>query len=157
MVHYSLASNWAVGLHTLTFKDTNQTFAMLQSNFLFNRWNSEDSQANLYGLLGIGEAISHVGILADWETRQWYSLFQSDYYSAPKPTVVLEGRLGMAPYLGEFYDLHTWLIAQVEDVIVNNSHTVTVIPVIRFFKDNVLVEAGSNFSGGSLINAMIHF
>lgn len=163
--HYSLNYNWSLGGRYITFKDTDQSYVIGQSNWLLNRWNGPDSQGNLYALSGIGFPIRnggaspmwHVGAQADWETRRVYTLFRAEYYAADTGLGSLTGRIGFAPYAGEFDDIHTWLILQVDDVITADRHSVSVMPVVRLFKDNILVEFGSNFSGETHIAAMLHF
>ena len=50
-------------------------------------------------------------------------------------------RIGFAPYEGDYGDLHTWLMLQVENQ--PEAETPTVItPLVRFFYDVQLLEVG---------------
>ena len=49
-------------------------------------------------------------------------------------------QLGVAPYLGEYGDLHTWLMVKTKKNSLNNKQIT--YPVIKFFKGNVLLELG---------------
>ena len=69
---------------------------------------------------------------------------------------LVSARLGIAPYIGDYNDIHTWLILQLNDYIKNNSHKLYALPVIRLFKNNFMIELGSNFNENHLINIMLH-
>ena len=99
----------------------------------------------------------YLALQSDWETRRFYSFLKVDYYGLKTSTLQLQGRIGIAPYIADFDAIHTWLILQISDVIEKNSHTSTLLPIIRVFRDSILVEFGSNFSGDSYINFMYHF
>ena len=49
-------------------------------------------------------------------------------------------QLGVAPYLGEYGDLHTWLMLKSK----KDSHLEgwSTYPVLKFFKGNLLLEVG---------------
>ncbi|RAP32523.1 hypothetical protein DID75_04900 [Candidatus Marinamargulisbacteria bacterium SCGC AG-410-N11] len=159
--HYSLNRSWALGLHSISFNQ--QYYYMLQNNLLVKRWNSKGSQGNLYLFSGIGsnvtknpEAIGHLGIQSDWETRRIYTQFSMDHYPKKQPITLLSGRLGIAPYLTDFDGIHTWVILQLDQVIKVNQSETTIMPLFRFFKDNLLLECGSNFNNKYLLTFMFH-
>lgn len=164
MYHYSLKYDWSLGVRYMALTPSDESYVIGQSNWLLKRWNKPESQGNLYFLSGVGipsqtenaNPLFHIGTQADWETRRLYTLFRAEYYSTETARASLRGRIGIAPYKGGFDDIHTWLIAQVEDVIIGDQHSLSVIPVVRVFRDNILVEVGSNFSGKSIVAAMIH-
>ena len=65
-------------------------------------------------------------------------------------------RVGVAPYIGEFNDLHTWLMVEVGHYP-EAENKVTVTPMVRFFKNTHLIEAGISNQGDLLFNWMIQF
>lgn len=151
-VHYSPTATDSIGLYVEQNRDMDQTFAGLQYNRLVKRWNAPQSQGNLYLKLGAGAADpfgsadaefgSFAGLAADWETRRLfvsYDVRARDF--GQDESVSHAARVGLAPYVAEFGELHTWAMVQVE----NNpeaDNPVTVTPLLRLFKGPLLVEAG---------------
>jgi len=165
MVHYSLEYNWSLGFTYKRFKQLDKDYVIGQSNWLLSRWNKAGSQGNMYLLSGIGFStqhsndipIFHLGGQADWETRRAYTLVRSEYYEGAVSALLSRVRIGIAPYIGGFNDVNMWLIAQIDYLIIEGRHMKDIMPVIRLFKDNILVEIGSNFSDKSMVAVMIHF
>ena len=80
------------------------------------------------------------GIHGDWETRRYFIGFD---YKEVKNIIDYSDKhiqLGVAPYLGEYGDLHTWLMVKTKKNSLNNKQIT--YPVIKFFKGNVLLELG---------------
>ena len=50
----SKSSNWLIGGRFLEDRKSNETFALINNNFLAKRWNNKNSQANLYLLSSVG-------------------------------------------------------------------------------------------------------
>jgi hypothetical protein len=151
-VHYSPTATDSIGLYVEQNQDLDQTFTGLQYNRLVRRWNAPQSQGNLYLKLGAGSADpfgagtaglgTFAGVAADWETRRVfvsYDVRARDY--GPDETVSHAARIGLAPYVAEFGDLHTWAMVQVENTP-EADNPVTVTPLLRLFKGPLLVEAG---------------
>lgn len=151
-VHYSPTASDSIGLYYERNWAEDVTFTGLQYNRLVKRWNGEGSQANFYVKLGAGQAdpfgadkaklSGFAGIAADWETRRWftsYALRATDY--AGNKSLRHSGRLGVAPYIGDFGDLHTWLMVQV-DHHPEGDEPVTTTPLVRFFKGVQMIELG---------------
>ena len=65
-------------------------------------------------------------------------------------------RVGWAPYEGDYGDLHTWLMVQV-DHIPEADDTITVTPLIRLFKNVHLFEAGINNQGDFKLNYILRY
>ena len=65
-------------------------------------------------------------------------------------------RLGIAPYIGDYGDLHTWLMVELWH-IPDNDDQFTLTPLVRFFKDVHLVEVGISTDGDLLFNWIIRF
>ena len=160
MYHYSVSHRRSVGVHTIQF-NTETPYVMAQQNWLLKRWNAPGSQGNTYLRTGLGgsstDSIGHIGLQADWETTQLYTLVRADYFSLDTSLTRLETRVGFAPYEGSFDSLHTWFIVSITDTIQPSNHRVIIMPLFRFFYRNYLVEWGYNFNNHALAQVMIHF
>ena len=159
-IHHSLTHQWSMGIHGVQFTD--QTYGMLQINRLVNRYNGEGSQGNIYLLTGAGtsgqaDSIGHIGVQTDWETRRIYTYLRLDHFSKRTPFTLMNVRLGMAPYLANYTDINTWVILQATQERTPHASETYIIPMVRLFKQNVLLEIGSDFSDRYLFTAMVHF
>ena len=158
--HYSISNKWAIGAHAISI-DQN-SYLMVQNNALIKRWNRKKSQANIYLFSGVGanlntsNTIGHFGIQSDWETQSLYTQASIDGFYTTNTYYIISTRFGFAPYIGSYNNINTWLILQCSNYIKNNNHELSILPVIRLFKDNVLIELGSNFNSNHLINFMFH-
>ena len=159
--HYSMTHKWALGLHGISFDE--DAYGMIQNNILLKRWNAEGAQGNLYVFSGVGasitqhkESIIHLGAQADWETRFIYTHFNVDSYFKKKPIYLMRARVGVAPYLAEYDGIHTWLILQGDGKGLGDDIYTTITPVLRIFRNNILVEVGSNFVDRYLMTFMVH-
>lgn len=79
---------------------------------------------------------------ADWETRRWFTEYRvraTDF--ADNKSVHHSARLGVAPYIGDYGDLHTWLMVDVQNHP-DGDTPITTTPLIRFFKGVQMVELG---------------
>ena len=79
-----------------------------------NRKNTKNSQSNLYFQSAISTKDNNYfyGIHGDWETRRYFIGFD---YKEVKNIIDYTDKhiqLGLAPYLGEYGDLHTWLMVK---------------------------------------------
>ena len=161
--HYSVSPRVSFGLHFVGFDSFNMLMA--QSNHLLARWNASGAQANVYVFSGLGVTQhgakngwgGHLGFQADWETRRLYTFVSYDGFYHDDPIHLIRSRIGVAPYLGNYNDVHAWVMLQSTVSMQSGLSTGSVLPLLRFFKDNVLVEIGSNFSSRYVITAMIHF
>ena len=161
--HYCISNKWALGIHGVQFESENK-YLMIQNNNLVNRWNSRGSQGNLYLFTGVGlntsktnENLVHIGVQGDWETQKAYTQLNIHGYLKKTPLLFVSGRVGMAPYVGTYNDLHTWLILQIDQKLTKSHSVSTAMPVIRLFKDNYLFEFGGDLKKNYLLTAMFHF
>lgn len=165
-IQYSPTATYSIGYTFEHFREDNFNLHSLQVNNLLKRWNNPDSQGNLYLESGIGlsaknESIhpaAFTGIEADWEDRRFLVSYKNRYTTGQdiNDFYMESARLGVAPYIGEFGDLHTWLMVQV-DHNPRAKDPVTVTPLVRLFKGTHLVEAGVSNQGKILFNWMIQF
>lgn len=167
-VHYSPTASDSVGFYTERNWAEDIQFTGLQYNRLLKRWNGPSSQANTYLKLGAGQADpfgdagaefgSFAGFAADWETRRWFASYEgraTDY--AGNQSVRHSARLGMAPYVGDYGDLHTWLMLQVDNHP-EADEPLTTTPLLRFFKGVQMVEIGYTLESEEfLANWIIRF
>lgn len=168
-LNYSFSSRAAFGvssINLLNYKDETPRFQFAQFNFLVKRWNELESQANFYVSLGAGAReldgdASAAGLIAlegDYETRRVYTSLLSETLQSAGGLDFnrIRSRAGVAPYLAPFESLQTWIIGQVEytpDV----EDTWTVTPLLRFFYNNIALEAGASVDGEVFIGTMLHF
>lgn len=151
-LHYSPTFQDSIGLYSERNWAEDWHFTGLQYNRLIKRWNETGSQANLYFKAGVGQVdqfgpgdvdlAGFVGIGADWETRRWFTSYEARAYDLSfDQSFRLSARIGVAPYIGDYGDLHTWLMLQVENQPESETPT-TVTPLVRFFYDVQLLELG---------------
>ena len=168
-INYSLSNRDAVGVSTYfrRLDDREVTFGIGQYNYLFKRWNELDSQANIYGLIGVGgrhdskdgdSLAGYGGLEADYETRHLYTLLSYETLQSPGGVDAnrLRGRVGFSPYKAPIDKLNTWLILQT-DYMPEMEEEVTVTPLLRLFYNNYALEAGVSLNGDPFLGAMAHF
>ena len=140
--HYSPTYKFSIGLETMQ----NKVFSINETNirftYLLNRKNKKLSQRNLYFQSAISTKDNNYvyGMHGDWETRRYFIGFD---YKEVKNIIDYTDKhiqLGLAPYLGEYGDLHTWLMLKTKKNSINNKQIT--YPVVKFFKGNVLLELG---------------
>ena len=66
------------------------------------------------------DTILHMGSQIDWETRRLYTQFETHSYLSKNTTHFLSARFGVAPYLSDYDDLHSWIIIQINDKNTND-------------------------------------
>ena len=150
--HYSPTFRDSIGLYSERNWSEDWHFTGVQYNRLLKRWNEKTSQANVYLKGGSGQAdpfgsgsgelAGFVGSGADWETRRWFTSYEARAYDLGFDQTARQSvRVGVAPYIGDYGDLHTWLMLQVENQPKSETPT-TFTPLVRFFYDVQLLEVG---------------
>jgi hypothetical protein len=163
---YTVEPSYSVGPAYEYMRDSGTHVYAGQLNYLVKRRNNKGSQANLYAIAGAGfatksgdqDAAGYAGLAADWENRRFFTAYENHALWAgdEEKFVRHKARVGVAPYKGDYGDLHTWLMLQADyDAGEDNSFSVT--PLVRVFKGTTLIEAGYNLDGGVLFNAMLTF
>ena len=152
-IHYSPTFKDSIGLYSERNWGEDWHFTGVQYNRLVRRWNTPNSQANFYFKAAAGQAdpfgdgadvdaAGFVGIGADWETRRWFVSYEGRAYDLGFDRDARQSaRVGIAPYIGDYGDLHTWLMLQVENQPEADTPT-TLTPLVRFFYDVQLLEIG---------------
>ncbi len=168
-VNYSFTNRYSIGVTDMYRKGKNSTanFTFGEFNYLIQRWNELESQANIYASIGTGgrhdsvdkEAVAGYGRLeGDYETRRIYTAIEAESLQSPGSVDFsrIRYRAGIAPYLAPFTSLQTWIIAQV-DYMPEMKDEVTVTPLLRFFYNNYALEVGVSLDGKPYLGAMAHF
>lgn len=166
MLSYSATAQYAVGVRSDYLRKDQDWVHTLTYNRLLKRWNAPDSQGNLFLQTGAGAAYhgdeidpaATLGIEADWETRRIYFLYENRYiYAADvERSFSHKARVGVAPYLGNYDAIHTWLMVQV-DHQPNERDNVVVTPFVRLFTQELLGEAGISNKGDVMFNVTYQF
>lgn len=169
--HYTLNPKLSIGARWEWDRQDDVSFYGLQATYLVKRWFGEDYQANLYAFAGAGVAegvddnlaslneAGMIGVLADWETRRWFVSYRARAFDAGRVdrSFFQAARLGVAPYIGNTNDLHTWLMVEFDNRP-DNDEPIGVTPLVRFFKGAALFEAGWSVTDNEpLINFTYRF
>lgn len=167
----TLTPNLSVGWHDEWDVESNWQFHGPMVAGLARRWNMPNAQANIFWMAGVGvayddanslggdaEPAGYVGIEADWENRRFYTLYQARAFWAEDIDQTFSQRLrvGVAPYIAEAGELHTWAILQI-DHEPEDDNPISISPVIRMFRDTTLVEAGVSLDGDAFASVMFYF
>ena len=169
-VHYSPSVNYSLGYKLEYWQKKRFYIHAMQLNNLIYRLNARHSQTNVYLKSGVGitsttksennrlGSAAYTGIAADWEDQRYFISYENRWTHAGNITdfFMQNVRLGFAPYIGEYEDLHTWVMVQVDHMPQNNS-PFTVTPLFRFFKGTNLVEIGRSSKGKLLLNWIKRF
>ena len=142
--HYSPLYKYSLGLEYINDRHFNDQYINLKTTYLLGRKNTKSSQANLYLTGGVSTKSKNnhfYGVHGDWETRRLFTSFSViNKDTDVKDYTENELIFGVAPYLGEYNDLHTWVMVKAKkDTIKNNWET---YPFMKFFKGDSLVEIG---------------
>ena len=169
-VSYSPTSEYSVGYLGEYRRDTDWMYQGTQFNLLLKRINMPKSQANFYLKSGIGAALADPfgraetssaaafgGFLADWEDRRLFVSYENMGMFAGRIDKFFEqkARVGVAPYIGDYGDLHTWLMLEVKHEATKDNITFT--PLLRFFYGNLLAEIGASNEEKIFTHLMINF
>lgn len=165
-IHYSPTAKYSVGVRHEYLRGPEANADTVQVNYLINRWNAPASQANLYLKSGAGvayddgdyEAAVFTGLAADWENRRYFTSYENRFFYADEIDKFAEhkARVGIAPYIGDYGDLHTWLMLQA-NYNAGQDDNFSITPLVRFFKGPALMEAGYNLDDGALFNFVYRF
>lgn len=170
-IHYSPTAKTSIGYKYEHWRDKDYDIHAVQMNNLLKRWNAKESQANIYLKSGLGvvdgkgfdydgetDLAAFSGLAADWENRRFFTSYENRFTRAGNFDDFYQqsARVGIAPYIGDYGDLHTWLMVQV-DHTPEADDNFTVTPLIRLFKDTHLVEAGMSNQGDVLFNYIYRY
>lgn len=155
-LHYSPTYKYSIGIEKVKNKFYGNNKNYLRLTYLLNRKNTFTSQRNLYfqsGVMPNNTENIFYGVHGDWETRKLFIGFgikdiQSKYGMDYKDEYL---QLGFAPYVGDYNDLHTWVMLKTKkNTLTNKAST---YPELKFFKGNALMK----FGYGANTNWDLHF
>jgi hypothetical protein len=160
-LNYSPTARYAIGGMHEFMRDDDYHVTSATLNIVARRWNMPGSQANFYINSGAGlaydgddtEPAAFTSVQIDWENRRYFTLYENRFfYAGDLDTFVKHtARVGIAPYIGDAGHLHTWLMVQA-DYQPGEKDDFSLTPLVRFFKDDNLLEAGYNTDGAVLFN-----
>ncbi|MGE3479728.1 MAG: hypothetical protein AB7G80_09695 [Dongiaceae bacterium] len=168
---YTITPSYAIGISESYWRDEKWWLHAGTLTNLLRRWNFSDSQGNLYLKSGLGVATSDFGrfrqkaelaafsgLAADWESRRYYLSYENEvlYAGDIARNFSQKARIGIAPYIGDYGDLHTWLMLQL-DHRPWAGDPVTVTPLVRLFQETVLGEFGLSNHGDLMAHLMVLF
>ena len=112
------------------------------------RFAPKASQRNLYFTVSISTKSTdefYYGVHGDWETRRYFTSFSIlDKKTYQKNYTENEFQVGIAPYLGEYNQLHTWIMLKSKEDTRDDKWKT--YPFIKLFKGDFLLEVGSKES-----------
>ena len=157
--HYSPTYKYSLGIELVDEKKRANNHANFRYTYLLNRKNTHNLQRNLYFQSSVstgGNDEYTYGFLGDWETRRYFIGFgvhdiKSNMRDYSKQFV----QIGLAPYLGNYGDLHTWLMVKSKhDSLTDEWNS---YPVVKFFKGDYLLEFGFDENDELDLHFMIRF
>lgn len=165
-IHYSPTAKYSIGWRSEYRRDNSAHINTLQLNNLLKRWNKKGEQANVYLKSGLGFATNvdgvdptaFTGLAVDWETRRYFTSYENRFLWADDSGKFAdhEARIGVAPYIGDYGDLHTWLMLEA-NYKPGDQDNFSVTPLIRLFKGTTLIEAGYNLDNAIEFNFIKRF
>ena len=142
--HYSPTYKYSVGIESVKDKFLDKDYLYLRLTYLLNRKNTKNSQRNLYFQSAISPNNlndNFYGIHGDWETRRLFSGFgYKKVINNIKDFSEQYYQLGIAPYIGEYGDFHTWIMIKSKKNSLKSDWKT--YPVLKFFKGDFLAEIG---------------
>ena len=157
--HYSPTYKFSIGVQQVKDKYFNLDYSYLRLTYLINRKNTQHSQRNLYFQSGISSnGMDHYfyGTHGDWETRKLFLGFGYKNTETKRQDYSEQYlQVGVAPYIGEYGDLHTWLMLKSKKNGLNGSWDS--YPVLKLFKGNALIELGYSDSSQWDVHLMYRF
>lgn len=167
LLHYTPNRHMSVGGRYLKMREEGWNLGGAQATWLVKRWNQPAAQANFYvaGLAGAawrdGEVARPGGFVeaqGDWENRRvmLMGMARLTHAEGIGTSDMQMGRIGWAPYEGDYGDAHLWLFAQLKRDS-DAADSVQPALVARLFYRTVLLEAGVTDRGGLILNSVFRF
>jgi len=157
--HYTPNINYSIGLDYQQDKISNEYFPSARFTYLLNRKNTATSQRNLYVKTGVGLTNSDnhfYALTGDWETRRLFAGFSAKQISGIGYDLFEQSaKIGIAPYLGDYGDLHTWLMVETKKDDLEDKRTT--YPVLRLFKNGAMIEVAYHRSTDWTLHLMYRF
>lgn len=167
-IHYSPSYKYSIGYKGEYFRRDEIALNGLQLNNLVKRWNLPEAQGNIYLKSNIGNAnksgqnelYGFIGLAGDFETRKYFLSYEGKYYKSNGDIISQfqqNARVGIAPYVANYGNLHTWLMLQITHAPTFTGDKVIATPLVRFFKGAHLAEFGVSSNKRILFNFIARF
>lgn len=167
-IHYSPTYKYSLGYKGEYLRKKEIALNGFQANRLLKRWNMPASQANIYlksnigtaNKSGVNELYAFAGIATDFETRKYFISYENRYYKSDGNIInqfEQKARIGFAPYVANYGNIHTWLMMQVSHQPKFEGDEVVATPLIRLFKGPQMAELGISSNKRVLLNLIQRF
>lgn len=167
-IHYSPTYKYSVGYKVEHFRSGDILMNGIQINNLLKRRNAKESQGNIYLKSSLGnakhssknEVYGFIGLASDFETRRHFVSYENRYYKSSGSIISQfeqNARIGVAPYIANYDNIHTWAMLQVTHIPTFGSDKIIITPLIRLFKGTNLVEFGFSSNDQILFNIISRF
>ena len=171
LVHYTPSSKYSLGYNVEYWNYKEYWINNLNLNYLLKRINTKKSQANFYFKSGIGllytdfkenenkkEYVINLNFSTDWETRSKFISYSSELIKSENIANIFmqKARLGFAPYIANYGEIHTWLLYELNYMSVSQKNLKSAA-IFRFFKSTNLVEVGLDEDKTALLNYIKRF
>lgn len=165
---YSFQPNMAIAGRFIRMEmpEGELNYSGLQYDYLVQRWNGSNHQANIYIYGGAGDislnrenGIGYFGgFEADIEDRKYFALIKAESMQTDVADDFnhVEGRLGIAPYEAEYDEMAAWFMVQGQwHPTLKEKFVFT--PLARLFYKSFMMESGVSLEGDWMMNFMFHF
>jgi hypothetical protein len=168
---YTVTKDYALGYKGEYFEDEQWQMHTATFDYILKKINMPASQANFYLKNGIGfahsdyhhfdnknELAAYTGLSADWEDRRYMVKYENKatYAGDIDKSFMQKTMFGVAPYIGDYGDLHTWIMLDLMHMPdMEDKYVAT--PYLRFFKDTNMLEVGVSNQGDLMLNSVIRF
>ena len=157
--HFTPDNKYSIGLDYQKDRISNNAFPSARLTVLLNRKNTTNSQRNLYLKTGVGAqhgSTYFFALAGDWETRRIFAGFSAKQMSGSGYKLFEHSlKLGVAPYLGDYGDMHTWVMIETKKNTLNDQRLT--YPVLRLFKGSALAEVSYHKKSNWNINLTYRF
>ena len=167
-LHYSPSYKYSLGYRGEYYRKSDIYLNGIQLNNLVKRWNMPAAQGNIYLKSSLGYAhgkkdnglYGFTGIAGDFETRRYFISYENRYYESNNNIISQfeqSARIGIAPYVANYGNWHSWLMLQVNHVPEFEGDELTLTPLVRVFKNTYLAEFGVSSNKRVLFNFIKRF
>lgn len=168
LIHYTPHYTYSIGYIAEYFRNEDIALNGIQINQLLNRWHYPNAQGNLYFKTAVGQAekssqhdvYGMINLVGDYETEYFFSSYDARFYQSNDKIIKQFqqiGRLGITPYIGDYGDLHTWLMLELSHQPTYSGDTLILTPLVRLFKGTKLIEIGYSSDKRLLLNWILRF
>jgi hypothetical protein len=170
-INHAVTARDAFGAGGIWMRSDDRTrvreFAEINYTRLAKRWNTEDSQANLWLLAGVGPVRANdlagtrtmvaPGVSVDWETTRLYLSATARLYRARGMNHDYAAlRAGFSFYEADYDEVQPWLLLEARRMR-GLSDSTEITPMLRLIHKRYFVEAGINTMKQARFNFMYIF